>query len=210
MSAATHRGPVHVLVMAKAPLPGRSKTRLCPPCSPAEAAVIAEAALADTMAAVAACGADHKLVALDGEPGDWLPPGIEVVAQEGDSFDQRLANAWAATRSWTCGWGVQIGMDTPQVGAEDLDDLLALLVAQPMAPWVRRAVLGPAVDGGWWAIGLPGTNPFHVFPGVPLSTATTALAQARRLCSLGLVVIPAPVRRDIDTREDLAHASGAR
>src|SRR5262249_3936520 len=54
----------HVLVMAKAPVPGRVKTRLCPPCTPTEAAALAEAALADTLDAVAACHADRFVVAL--------------------------------------------------------------------------------------------------------------------------------------------------
>ena len=43
-----------VVVLAKAPVPGRVKTRLCPPCTPAEAALLAEAALVDTLCAVGA------------------------------------------------------------------------------------------------------------------------------------------------------------
>src|SRR3954447_17694456 len=100
-----------LLVMAKSPVPGRVKTRLCPPCSPGEAAAVAEAALADTLDAVAACGADRKIVALDGEPGDWLPAGFELIRQCRGSLTDRLAHAWSATG----GGGVQIGMDTPQV-----------------------------------------------------------------------------------------------
>ena len=107
--------------MAKEPRPGRVKTRLCPPCSPDEAAAVAEAALADTLAAVAACGAARKILALDGEPGPWLPPGFEVVRQRGADFNQRLAAAWSDAG----GPGLQLGMDTPQVGAPELDELLA-------------------------------------------------------------------------------------
>src|SRR5690606_23084798 len=65
----------HLLVMAKAPVAGRVKTRLVPPLSAAEAAAVAEAALADTLEAVAACGAERRVLALDGEPGPWLPEG---------------------------------------------------------------------------------------------------------------------------------------
>jgi glycosyltransferase A (GT-A) superfamily protein (DUF2064 family) len=204
---------MHVLVMAKAPVAGRVKTRLCPPCTPDEAAAIAQAALADTLDAVAGCGADAKIVALDGEPGDWLPTGIDVIAQEGDGLDERLANAWAATRSSTGGWGIQIGMDTPQVTAADLDAVLGRLSMSP-GPGGRgergqTAVIGPAEDGGWWVIGLQGTDPLAVFPGIPASTPSTGALQRRRLLRLGLRVITAPVRRDIDTVEDLRAVAAA-
>src|SRR4051812_23023435 len=106
-----------LLVMAKAPVPGRVKTRLCPPCDPVQAAAIAEAALADTLDAVAGCGVERRLLALDGEPGDWLPAGFEVVPQVGASFAARLAAAWTEVD----GPGLQIGMDTPQVAATSLD-----------------------------------------------------------------------------------------
>ena len=186
--------------MAKSPRPGRVKTRLCPPCTPQEAAEVATAALADTLDAVAACGAARKVLALDGEPGPWLPPGFEVVPQRGGALDERLTNAWADTG----GPGLQIGMDTPQVTAEELDALLALLTAPPPTDDCRAtALLGPAADGGWWVIGLPGTDPHLVFPRVPMSTAATGRAQADRLWSMGLAVLEAPVRRDIDTVEDL-------
>jgi uncharacterized protein len=55
-----------VLVLAKEPVPGRVKTRLCPPCTAAQAAQLAEAALADTLEAVARCDAGRRLLALDG------------------------------------------------------------------------------------------------------------------------------------------------
>ena len=45
---------------------------------------MAAAALADTLDVVRACSAERRVLALDGEPGDWLPAGFEVVAQRGD------------------------------------------------------------------------------------------------------------------------------
>jgi glycosyltransferase A (GT-A) superfamily protein (DUF2064 family) len=187
----------HVLVMAKSPVAGRVKTRLCPPCTPQEAADIAEAALADTLEAVAGCGASRRIVALAGDPGPWLPPGFAVIPQRGAGLAARLANAWADAG----GPGIQIGMDTPQVTGGDLDDLLALV-----AP--GQSVLGRACDGGWWVIGLPPMDqqidPAAVFTGIPMSTPVTGERQETRLRALGLTVHPAPVRRDIDTAEDLA------
>lgn len=189
----------HLLVMAKAPVAGQVKTRLCPPCTPAQAAAIAEAALADTLEAVAGCGADRRIVALAGEPGAWLPPGFEVIAQVSGGFDVRLAAAWATAG----GPGVQIGMDTPQVTAGLLDEALAVLDT-------HDAALGPAVDGGWWAIGLRRPHA-RAFLDVPMSTAGTGAAQRARLDQLGLSVGDLPELVDLDTAADLpaVTASGA-
>jgi rSAM/selenodomain-associated transferase 1 len=188
---------MNVLVMAKSPVAGRVKTRLCPPCTPAEAAAIAEAALADTLDAVAACGAGRRIVALDGAPGPWLPPGFEVIPQVDGAFDHRLAAAWSAAG----GAGVQIGMDTPQVTPALLDDALATLDA-------TDAALGFAVDGGWWAIGLRRPDA-RVFAGIPMSTAQTGSAQRARLRLLGLSVTMLPALVDLDTVADLPAVTGS-
>ena len=58
--------------MAKAPVPGRVKTRLCPPATPQQAAHLAAAALADTVAAGRRLSAVRIVVALDGDPDDAL------------------------------------------------------------------------------------------------------------------------------------------
>ena len=181
-------GP-HVLVMAKAPVAGRVKTRLCPPCTPEQAAAVAEASLADTLDAVGRSHAGRRIVALDGEPGPWLPPGFDLIPQQGATFAERLANAWDATG----GPGLQIGMDTPQLTAVDLDGALAALEA-----FGTDAVLGPAGDGGWWAIGLRRPN-WRVFTGVPMSTPFTGRLQRHRLVSLGLAVRDLETLTDVDT-----------
>jgi uncharacterized protein len=188
---------VHILIMAKAPVPGRVKTRLCPPCTPEQAAQLAEAALADTLDAVAGCGVRRRILALDGEPGDWLPPGFDVVPQASGPFDERLAAAWDAAG----GPGVQIAMDTPQLTAGLLEDALATLDGAGSA-------LGPTADGGWWAIGLRRPDP-AVFRGIPMSTSGTGAAQYRRLRSLGLDVAQLPTLVDLDTVHDLAAVIGA-
>jgi glycosyltransferase A (GT-A) superfamily protein (DUF2064 family) len=191
---------VHVLVLAKTPVAGRVKTRLCPPCTPTEAAEVAAAALADTLAAVVACGAGRRILALDGAPGSWIPPGFEVVAQRGDGLAERLGAAWSDAG----GPGLQIGMDTPQVTPVLLDASLARLDAVMSARNGTGdvAVLGPAPDGGWWSIGLSRAEP-AVFAGVPMSTADTGRAQRARLAELGWDVTDLPTLRDIDTMADL-------
>jgi len=190
---------MHVVVMAKSPVPGRVKTRLCPPCSYEEAASLAEAALVDTLDAAIASGADEVVVALDGPAGSWLPPGVRVVAQHGDGLAERLANAWMEVG----GPGIQIGMDTPQVTGALLGSALDALAAR-----ATDAVLGLAADGGWWAIGLR-TPRRAVFAGIRMSQADTGRKQARRLAELGLRVRGLPVLRDVDTIADAVAVAAA-
>ena len=180
-----------LIVLAKEPVPGRVKTRLCPPCTPAEAATLALAALADTLDAALASGARRVVLALDGRPGAWCPPGVEVVGQGAGPLDRRLTTAWAAA---TSGPAVLIGMDTPQVTAADLDAALGALAD-------HDAVLGPASDGGWWALGLRRPHP-RAFAGVPMSRTDTGARQHARLTALGLRTAPLPVRTDVDTWDD--------
>lgn len=182
----------HLLVMAKAPVPGRVKTRLVPPMTPVESASVAEAALADTLEAVASCGAERFIVALDGEPGPWLPEGFTVIQQVEGTFNERLAAAWAAAG----GPGLQIGMDTPQVSPELLDTCLATV-----ADGSHEAALGLAEDGGWWAIGLAEPHP-EAFAGVPMSRSDTGALQHEHLRALGLSVTDLPALRDLDDADD--------
>jgi uncharacterized protein len=187
-----------LVVLAKAPRAGLSKTRLCPPCTPQEAAALARAALADTLDAMVATPAARHVLVLDGPVGDWIPAGVEVIAQRGRGLDERLAHAFIDVGEPA----LLAGMDTPQVTAAELADGLAAL----MAPGID-AVLGPAPDGGYWAIGLraPRTD---AFVGVPMSTAHTGRAQLARLRTLGLGVELLPALRDVDRIAD-AHAIAA-
>jgi hypothetical protein len=183
---------VSLLVIAKAPQAGRSKTRLCPPCTPAEAAWLAEGALADTLAAVAATPGARRVLVLDGLLGDWLPPGIEMVPQGRGGLDARLAQAFASVG----GPALLIGMDTPQVSPGLLTEALRTL-GQPGVD----AVLGPAVDGGWWALGLTDPHPADII-GIPMSTPHTGAAQFLRLAARGRRVHQLPYLRDVDRIDD--------
>ena len=181
-----------VVVLAKAPVPGRVKTRLCPPCDHQQAAELAEAALVDTLTAVSATPCRRRVLALDGTPGPWLPAGLEVLTQRGDGLADRLANAFADLGEG----GLLIGMDTPQVTPAQLTASLRAL----HSPGVE-AVLGPAVDGGWWSIGLR-TPDASAFRGVPMSTPSTGAAQHARLQGLGLRTVLLPSLRDVDDFDD--------
>ena len=186
------RAAAALLVIAKAPVAGRSKTRLCPPLSLEEAALLAEASLADTLHAVAAVEGHRRVLALDGEPGDWLPPGLEVLPQRGEGLAARLGNAFADVGQPA----LLVGMDTPQL----TPDVLRASLHRLAGPGVE-AVLGPARDGGYWSIGLADPDP-AVFAGVPMSTSQTCSAQRARLRELDRRVVDLPPLRDVDTYDD--------
>ncbi|MFD4765274.1 TIGR04282 family arsenosugar biosynthesis glycosyltransferase [Streptomyces niveus] len=186
----------NLLVIAKEPLPGRVKTRLTPPYTPAEAALIAEAALADTLRTVLAVPARRHVLVLEGRPGPWLPPGIDVVPQCAGGLDERLAAAFAGCTGPT----LLVGMDTPQITPE----LLC-----PVGHFDRDAWFGPADDGGFWALGLaaPESAPPDLIRGVPMSVPETGAVQRRRLVDAGLSVRDLPRLRDVDSASDAAYVA---
>ncbi|TWG07538.1 TIGR04282 family arsenosugar biosynthesis glycosyltransferase [Saccharopolyspora dendranthemae] len=193
-----------LLVVAKAPVAGLAKTRLCPPATPEQAAGIAAASLLDTLDAVRATPAARAVVALTGdvdlaarapELRDALAAG-RVLPQRGDGFPQRLALAHADTAAARPGAPVlQIGMDTPQVTAALLGDACGRLAA-------TDAVYGPATDGGWWAIGFRDPRAAALLADIPTSRPDTGRRTLNALRGAGLRVVELPELTDVDTMPD--------
>jgi uncharacterized protein len=185
--------PGAVMVIAKTPVAGRVKTRLCPPLTVDQACEVAWAALLDTLDAAARVPSQRHVLVLDGERGDWIPAGFEVIDQHGDGLAARLANAFTDVADSA----IVIAMDTPQVTAAQLTEALSALVD-------HDSVFGPAADGGYWLIGLHiGVDPRPIFADIPMSVDHTGTAQMERLASLGCSVRVVDRLRDIDTIEDL-------
>jgi rSAM/selenodomain-associated transferase 1 len=196
------RKGVALLVIAKEPVAGRAKTRLTPPCTPTQAAVLAAAALHDTLKTVARTPAARRVLVFEGDARRWCPHGFELIRQRGRGLAERLAAAFEDVH----GPALLIGMDTPQLTPALLLDGLAALTR----PGVD-AVIGPAADGGYWSIGLTGEHaPRRVFDGIPMSTGTTYAAQRARLEQLGLTIHEQAPLTDVDTfQEALAVAIDA-
>ncbi len=192
---------MHVTIIAKAPLPGTVKTRLCPPCTHHQAAEIAAAGLADTFDAVEATTAGttlRRVLLLDGERPAFTPATFEVVAQRGDGLEQRIRNGFS-----DLGPGLIVGMETP-IAAAGLGEAVH---------WLRRGVdvIGLATDGGYWSIGLASVDAASlagIFDGMPISRSHTGLTQLRRLHRLGRPVRLLAMARDLDSIEDLYAAAG--
>lgn len=187
-----------IVVIAKAPVPGRAKTRLSPPFSMRQAATLAEAALTDTLTAAARVPVLNHLIALDGTPGPWLPPAFEVISQRGRGLDERIAAALDDAYARLPVPVVLIGMDTPQVTTDLLESAV-----RPLAWGTADATFGPSRDGGFWLLGLRRPDP-DLITGVPMSTAETGTAQLARLIGAGLRVHQTRRCRDVDNAADAA------
>lgn len=188
---------LQILLIAKTPVPGRVKTRLCPPCTPEQAAAVAAAALADTVGAISATPAAGRTLVVDGDLA--APAGWGRVTQHGPTLGDRLSNAFSEAAAGRA--ALLLGMDTPQAHVSLLRRAAALL---------RRAdaVLGPAEDGGWWALGLRDPAHAEVLRHIATSTPTTGAETLDALRRRGLRVAALPRLRDVDTAAD-AHAVAA-
>lgn len=177
-----------LIIIAKETIPGRVKTRLHPPLSLEQAAQLAAASISDTLAAVGNLPTTRRILLFD---GNLLPPGSEsydMTPQTAGDLDERLAAAFDEAVGPT----VLIGMDTPQVTADDL--------APAFVEWPDDvdAFFGPADDGGFWALGMREPRG-DLIRGVPMSRDDTGAIQLQRLRDAGLRVTMLPTLTDVDT-----------
>ena len=192
-----------LLVLAKAPVPGEVKTRLCPPATPVQAAQIAAAAFLDTLDAVLAVPDVTPVVALSGDLARAVDAAAltarlratTVLAQRGTTLGQRIAAAYADTAAVLGPRPVlQIGMDTPQVDATLLRHCLDLLDGDGV-----DAALGLATDGGWWVLGVGQPELVTLIADVPTSRPDTGARTMAALRSSGARVVELPELSDVDT-----------
>lgn len=186
------------LVIAKAPVPGRVKTRLQPELSPGQAARLAGAALEDTLDVAkeaAWLGVALDLCGLARVPR-WIAG--EVFPQSAGSLGARLDAAFTHARTRTDLPLLLLGMDTPQVTAQDIHAVIAGLTHSDF-------VLGPARDGGFWTLATKGPVP-SVLHAVEMSSPATGAQTKAMLESYGSVGT-GPTLEDVDDADSAARVA---
>jgi len=194
---------VRIVVFAKAPVPGRVKTRLIPALGEAGAAHLAERMLEQALQQALAAAAVPVELCMSPAPDapEWagiaLPAGIETSDQGEGDLGARMARA--AQRAIARGEAVLLtGTDCPDLTAERLRVAAAQLAG-------HDAVLHRAEDGGYPLLGLRAFDA-SLFQSMPWSTPAVADLTLQRLAALGWTVWVGDTLRDIDEPADLAHA----
>lgn len=181
------------LVLAKAPVAGRVKTRLCPPVTPEAAAELADCLLRDTLDLARSAGGALRLVLA----GEWAAPEGTCVWPQGEGdLGERLDRAFRTAFAQGGGPVVAIGTDCPGLRPSDF-------AAARVALESADLVLGPAPDGGYWLIGLRASPPDRLWDDIAWSTERTreqTLWSAER-CGLSVALLRS--LSDLDTPADL-------
>lgn len=203
-----------IAVMAKAPRPGRSKTRLCPPLTPDQAARLSAAFLRDTSentveaaraapiipyAAFAPAGCEDalrphlaagtRLILADGSP-----PMPEAVQGFGRCLLHAVRGLLAAGHTAAC----VLSSDNPTLPTRLLVEAAGTLLAPG-----NRAVLGPADDGGYYLLGLKRAHA-ELFADVAWSTDVVAAQTRARAREIGLPLVELDPWYDVDDAASLA------
>ncbi len=195
-----------MIIFAKAPLPGQVKTRLCPPLTPDEAATLHGTFVLDILerskdaqkrARVAfdrylwcSPSADHVYFKILG-----ARHGVGLSTQTGDDLGTRMLGAFETLFGRGYRRVVMVGTDIPTLPPRLLNEAVERLAED-------EVVLGPALDGGYYLIGLARVVP-ELFRDVPWSTPDVLPATRKIAAGLHLrVALLAPLR-DIDRLEDL-------
>lgn len=190
-----------IVVFAKAPVAGQAKTRLIPALGAEGAAALAARMLRHTLAeALAADLGPVELCRTPAEDPLWtrleLPTALIATDQGEGSLGERMARASA--RVIAGGEPLLlIGTDCPALDAARLRELAAALA-------VVDAVIAPASDGGYVALGLNRFDP-RLFEDIAWSTDSVTAATLERLSELAWSLRQFPPLRDIDEPEDLQH-----
>ncbi|HSR20171.1 MAG TPA: TIGR04282 family arsenosugar biosynthesis glycosyltransferase [Anaerolineales bacterium] len=188
-----------LLVAAKQPAPGQTKTRLSPPLSPLHASELYECFLRDTLDAMRKVAGVQRVIGfLPDDAQEYfnqLAPDMQLVRQRGASLGERLDNLLTGVLQGGSQRAVVMDSDSPTLPIDYISRAFELLADADM-------VMGPTRDGGYYLIGLKRPQPY-LLRQVQMSTShvlgdTLALAD-----SCGLSVSLLPTWYDVDTVADL-------
>jgi len=193
-----------LIVVAKEPVPGFTKTRLCPPLTPEAAASFYRCLMLDTLALMARLrSADHTIAYTPTDARAYFeelsPNGFRLVSQQGADLGERLAHALNLHLELGYQRVVIMNSDGPTLPLAYLEGAFSGLDHADVT-------LGPGHDGGYYLIGLKQPHP-ELFQGIAWST-DQVIPQTLDICRRrGLTVQQLPEWYDVDVAADLDRLS---
>ena len=183
-------------IYAKQPLPGKVKTRLCPPLTPNEAAELYRCSLMETVTRMK--GGNFELAICYAGERQWFAktfPGVKLMTQRGADLGARMSDSFNRFLQHGYNQAVLIGSDAP--------DLPLKLVGQAFDTLQQtEVVLAPADDGGYVLIGESMHHP-ELFTTIQWSTDKVLPETLRRITCLGIKAERLPGWDDLDDLEAL-------
>ena len=188
-----------LLVIAKRPAPGQTKTRLIPPLSAERAAQLYECLLRDTLDIARAVPQVARWIAY--APVDAvdyfqnLAPDFELAPQVGANLGERLDNALTHILRGGSAHAVIMDSDSPTLPADYVARAFVELEQADVA-------LGPCDDGGYYLIGVNRPQP-RLLRQVTMSTPNVLRDTLAIAAQEGLRAALLPAWYDVDTRDEL-------
>jgi rSAM/selenodomain-associated transferase 1 len=185
--------PVRLVIFTRYPEPGRAKTRLIPALGADGAAALHRRLTERTVTAARASGLAVEVRTTGAPPcafADWLGDDIHFVDQGEGDLGERLKRAASPTPV------LFIGSDLPDLTPGHLIEAATRMLTD-------RVVIGPAEDGGYWALGLT-ERCDHLFDAMPWGTDKVFEFTLARLRESGTDPALLPTLADCDCPEDLA------
>jgi len=196
-----HHEPA-VIIFARAPVPGETKTRLIPALGARGAAELYRCFLLDVLSQAGEVAADIVVSAAEPEQEADVRaivaescPRAEITVQSGGDLGERMTGALAEAFARGHARAMILGSDLPNLPFERVTRALALLRD-------RQLVLGPCLDGGYYLIGLQSPAP-RLFRQTEWGSATVLVDTLRRAQTLKLSVSLLEPWFDVDTPQDL-------
>jgi len=187
-----------LIVVAKRPAPGKTKTRLSPPLTPQLASALYECFLFDTLDQMRQVIDAHHVIAYLDEQDYFqrIAADFELIQQEGDDLGVRLDNALTSYLSRGYERAVIMDSDSPTLPASYLSQAFHLLSDG------ADVVLGPCDDGGYYLIGIKKPRP-RLLREVQMSTSTVTADTIALAEQEGLRVNLLPIWYDVDDAASL-------
>ena len=195
-------GRIALAAMAKVPVAGEVKTRLCPPLRPEQAAELARCFLEDRVAQLGGLPASDRLVAFTpperaAELRALLPADVRLLPQRGADLGERMSRLLSDLLAEGYAGAIAVGTDTPTLPTAYLVE-----ACEALRSGAADVVLGPSEDGGYYLIGLGAPAP-ELFVNMPWSTATVYAETLARAGATGRRTAILPRWFDVDRVPDL-------